>query len=106
MENMEMLKIFSCFINEELEDAEKYAKQAVKWKDIRSDIAEAFSNLSKQEISHYQALGDMELKLIKYAADDGSGFGKEEMAVYEFLKECETEHHCKVKKWQDMYKEM
>ncbi len=106
MENMEMLKLFSCFINEELEDIEKYAKQAIKWKDRKSDIAEGFVNLSKQEAAHYQSLHDMVIKLIKYAADAGEGLTNGEMAVYEFLKDTETEKYLKGKEYQEIYRDM
>ena len=106
MENMEMLKLFSCFINEELEDVEKYAKQAIKWKDRKSDIAEGFMNLSKQEATHYQSLHDMVIKLIKYAADAENGLTDDEMAVYEFLKDTETEKYLKGKEYQEIYRDM
>lgn len=106
MENVEMMKLFYGFISEELDDIEKYAKQAIKWKDRKSDIAEGFMNLSKQETAHYQSLHDMVVKLIKYSADDGAGMTDDEMAVYEFLKEMETDHYCKAKEYQDIYREM
>lgn len=106
MENMEMLKLFSCFVNEELEDVEKYAKQAIKWKDRKSDIAEGFMNLSKQEATHYQSLHDMVIKLIKYAADAENGLTDDEMAVYEFLKDTETEKYLKGKEYQEIYRDM
>ena len=104
MDNLEMLKKFSGFIEDELEDIEKYAKQAIKWKDVRSDIAEGFANLSKQEASHYQSLHDMVVKLIKYAADDGTGMTAEEQSIYEFLRDREMDKYSKAKEWQDMYK--
>lgn len=106
MDNLEMLKTFSGFISEELDDIEKYAKQAIKWKDKKSDIAEGFMNLSKQEASHYQSLHDMEVRLIKYAADSADGLTAEEMAVYEFLNDSEAEKYLKAKEYQEIYKEM
>lgn len=106
MDNLEMLKKFSGFIEDELEDIEKYAKQAIKWKDVRSDIAEGFANLSKQEASHYQSIHDMVVKMIKYAADDGTGMTAEEQSIYEFLRDREMDKYSKAKEWQDMYKEM
>ena len=106
MENMEMLKLFACFMSEEIADAEKYAKQAIKWKDRKSDIAEGFMNLSKQEATHYQSLHDMVVKLIKHAADSDDPLSEDEMAVYEFLNDMHTDKFLKAKEYQEMYKEM
>lgn len=106
MDNLEMLRLFAGYISEEIDDVEKYAKQAIKWKDVRSDIAEGFMSLSKQEAAHYQSLHDMVVKLIKYAADDQNALSDEEMAIYAFLKDMETERYCKAKEYQEMYKEM
>lgn len=106
MDNFEMLKLFSCYIKDEIGDIEKYAKQAIKWKDARPDIAEAFANLGKQEATHYQNLHDMRVKLIKYAADGDNGLSADEMAVYEYMKDCEAEALAKAKEFQDIYKEM
>ena len=48
----------------------------------------------------------MVVKLIKYAADDGTGMTAEEQSIYEFLRDREMDKYSKAKEWHDMYKEM
>ena len=68
---MKEIKWLAENIREELEDAEKYALKALKWKDDRKDLSQTLAGLSKQELTHSELLHDQAVRLIKEQHDMG-----------------------------------
>ena len=52
---MKEIKCLYTNIRDEMEDAEKYADLALKYKDEDRELADTFASLSKQEVTHAEA---------------------------------------------------
>lgn len=101
------MKIIKCMteqIEEEIEDAKKYAEMALRYKEERPDIAFVYLKLSEDEMGHMTKIHDMVATLI---ADYRSKHGDppvEMMAVYNYLHDRHIEKAAEVKSIQDMYR--
>ena len=62
---MKEIKMLANMIRDEVQDAEKYAKLAVKYQDEDHDLSEAFEKLSQQEIEHAEILHTQAARLIE-----------------------------------------
>ena len=91
-------------INEEVEDAEKYAKNALKYKDERPSLSRLFYTLSQEEMDHMNRLHEQVVEIIKEYRDEKGEPPVSMMAVYNYLHEHQIEESAEVKKYQDMYK--
>ena len=98
---MEIIKKLSNMIDEEIADAKKYAKCALKYKDEKPMLGKMFNTLSSEEMGHMKMLHDAVTQII----DDYDGEVPEEMrAVYDYLHEKQIEEAADVKRLQDMYR--
>lgn len=61
---MIIIQKLSDMIEEEMNDAEKYARCALEWKDERPALAEAFYKLANEEMGHANILHDQVVAII------------------------------------------
>lgn len=100
---MEIIKIISQKISDELEDAEHYAQLANHWKAEHPETAKLFLDLANAEIDHHNKLHDHVARLIqKYRAENGEP-PKEMLAVYNYLHDREIEKAADVMSYIKLY---
>lgn len=102
---MELIEKLSDMIEEEIDDAEKYAKCALKYKTEYPELADTFIGLSGEEMRHKNMLHDQVERIIsKYREKNGEP-PKEMKAIYDYLHRKQIEHTKDVKALQEMYRE-
>ena len=102
---MRIVKKLTELINEELCDAEKYAKLALEKKEQYPETAELFYSLSLEELKHMNALHNAVVKLIEPHIGDNDPRTQGMKIAHEILHEQAIEKEKEVKILQDMYRE-
>ena len=102
---MKVMKKLSEHIEEEIGDAECYAKWALETKEEYPSLADTLYKISLEEMGHMEALHKEVVKLIEdYRKNEGeppAGM----LAVYDYLHERQIEEAKEAKTYQQMYKE-
>lgn len=101
---MEIIKKLSGMIGEELDDSEKYAKCALKWKEERPTLSRLFNSLSQEEMDHMNRLHNAVADIIKEYREQNGEPPAAMMAIYDFLHEQHMEKAAEVKRYQELYK--
>ena len=102
---MKIIKKLSEDIGEEIHDAERYAKCALKYKEEYPELSRLFYLLSVEEMGHMTRLHKAAADLIEdYRKKNGEPPANMQ-AVYDYLHEKNIEWAAEVKRLQAMYKE-
>lgn len=101
---MEIIKHLSEQIEEELGDANKYIKCALKHKETEPELARLYFSLSLEEMKHADMLHDEVKKIIAdYRVKNGEP-PKEMLFLYNYLHEKQIDRASKIKAKQESFK--
>ena len=101
---MKIIEKLSDMISDELSDAEKYAKCALKHKEERPSLAQTFYTLSIDEMKHANMLHDEVTKVINEYRSSGNEVPAEMTAVYNYLHDKQIERATSIKIIQESYR--
>lgn len=102
---MKVIKYLSEMIEDELEGAEHYAENAIKYKEEMPALAETLLEISTQEMRHVNMLHDKVAEIInRHRAEHGEPPAAM-MAIYEWEHQRQIDKAKKVKILQTQYRE-
>ena len=101
---MKLVEKLSDMIEEEIEDAEKYAQCALNYKDDEPVLAETFYKLSNDELGHMQLLhGQVQTIINEYRKEHGEP-PEAMLMLYDILHKKHIAHAATVKGMLSLYK--
>lgn len=102
---MKIIELLSEHIEEEIKDAQTYAKMALEYKAEYPGLAETLYSLSIDEMGHMNSLHEEVVKIIdRYKKEKGEPPAAM-LAVYNYLHEKHIGNAKDAKMYQQMYKE-
>ena len=101
---MQIIKKLEDQIGEELHDAKKYIKCALKYKDENKDLAALYFKLSNEEMNHMEMLHKMVVEIIDDYRDEHGEPPAEMLAVYNYIHEKHIDKAKDIKTLQSMFK--
>lgn len=101
---MKIIQKLSEKIEDEIHDAECYAKMALEYRDEYPELARVANNLSAQEMDHMNSLHQIVVQLIdQYRRTNGEP-PADMLAVYNYLHKKHIDHAAAVNVLRSMYK--
>lgn len=101
---MKIIKELSEMIEEELEGACEYAKEAIKHKEDHPTLAKVFYDISLEEVNHIERLHGEVVRLIAEHRREHGEPPAAMMAVYEYLHEKHIDKLNKIKTYQMQFR--
>lgn len=101
---MKIIKHISEMIEDELDGAEEYIKDAVKLKEEYPELAKVFYDISLQEMNHVDMLHTQVAQFIRTHREEKGEPPAAMMAVYEYLHEKHIDRAAKIKGLQHTFK--
>jgi len=102
---MNIIKILSEKIDEEVCDAKAYVKMAIEYKEEYPELSRTLYNLSMQEVEHKNLLHNEVTEIIRRYRETNGEPPADMMAVYDYLHKEQIKKTLEVKMMQSMYKE-
>ena len=102
---MKIIKELTEMIEDELDGAEEYAKNALVMREEHPTLAKTFYDISLDEVKHINMLHDEVRKLIEQHRREKSEPPAPMLAVYEYLHKKHIEEAAEIKSLQAQYKE-
>ena len=102
---MKLIQQISEMIEEEIEGACEYAKEAVKHKDDDPMLAKTFYDIAGVELQHVSMLHEQVTRIIEHNHKEHGEPPAAMLAVYNYLHEKQIEKVNKVKHYLAMYRE-
>lgn len=101
---MKLIEKLSDMIEEEIEDANKYAQCAMAYKDENAILAETFYKLANDELGHMQLLHSQVQNLINEYRKEHGDPPEAMLMLYNILHKKHIEHAAAVKGMLSLYK--
>ncbi len=102
---MQIIKKLVEMIEDELEGAEEYAKEANHYKTENAGLSNTFYEIAQQEMKHVSMLHDQVAAIIKRHREDHGEPPAAMMAVWEWEHEKHIEEAAEVRRLLEMYRQ-
>lgn len=89
---MKLIKKLSRMIEEEIRDAEKYARCAIEYRESKPELSRTFVQLAEQEMGHMQMLHNAVVQLIEEQRRTQGEPPPGMMEAYDMIHEWQMDH--------------